>query len=190
VNSRWQNDMARSSKAFVEFAWPAVEKFCGGGRLEMVESTSAQGFVRDLDVLAGIDAWQLLDGRGYMRGIASRMQADPRDWRTFTIRRSRTSGARTEFEKRVQAIQEHEHGALYPALTVHGYVATWDKGPLLSAAVVRTADLYSYIVEHEAEVPWRPTSNATFYCPTWSQLQAAGLDVRVWSQDAHRMAGA
>lgn len=178
MSDQWKSDLSWSSRAFLEFAWPAVEKHCGGGRLEMVESTSAEGFVRDLDVLAGVDAWQLLDDRGYMRGVASRMQAGA-DYRTFSIRRTRRSGTRTEFAKRLEAIKAAAHGALYPALTVQGYVATRDQGPLLSVAVCRTADLYLYIEANEPRIPVKPTNNATFFCPTWKSLQAGGVDVRV-----------
>lgn len=146
--------MTRASRAFVDYVWPAVAHFCGDGELMPVESTTAEGFARELDILAGIDFWQAMRDRGYMRGIAARVQATPRGaFDTFTIREHRDSGARTEFEKRLGSIRQREVGALYPALTVQGYVASWDEGPLLSAAVCRTIDLYEWLADMLATAP-------------------------------------
>jgi hypothetical protein len=180
----WRRDLGASSQAFVNFAWPAVKDLCGGGTLELVESTTAEGFQKQLDVLAGIDSWQLLDGRGYMRGIASRMQQSDNNWKTFTIRKSRSSGARTELEKRLEQIARAEEGALYPYLTVQGYVRHWTNGPLIGAAVVRTADLYKFVVEHEADI--KPLPNRAdgnwFYPVGWGWLRHCGVKVHCWPE--------
>jgi hypothetical protein len=178
-------DMAKSSRAFVQYVWPAVSAWCGIGRLEMVESSTARGLVRDFDTLAGIDAWQLLDHRGFMRGIASRVQEGDRNWRTFTVRSRRHNGARTEFEKRLEALRDRRSGAIYPALTIHGYVRDFESGPLLGAAVVRTIDLYEYLdMQVEAATArTRSTTNADFYYESWDRLAEFGVQLRIWPDD-------
>jgi hypothetical protein len=171
--------MSESSYAFKTHVWPEVRSWCREGRLEIVESSTAKGLLHDFDTLAGIDAWQLLDDHGYMRGIASRVQVGAA-WGTFTVRKSRSSGARTEFEKRVEAIRKQREGALYPALTIHAYVRDYRNGPLLSAAMVYTADLYKYleIAISEGRANTRKASNAEFYWVSWQDLDASGVQIR------------
>ena len=70
------------------------------------------------------------------------MQVGCTDWRTFTVRKSRSSGTKTEFAKRLEAIRKQREGSLYPALTIHACVSDYKNGPLLSVAMVYTADLY------------------------------------------------
>lgn len=182
-----EDDLRASAWAFKQLVWPAISPWCGGGRLEPVELSTAKGLARDFDVLAGIDAWQLCDQRGYMRGIASRVQWPPaglrrngQPWQTFTVRRRRDTGTTTEFEKRLDAIRSRDAGALYPALTVQAYLKS-GRGPLLSAAVMRTRDLYEHIAEHGA--PTRRTTNAEFFYLAWSRLAIVGLPIRVWPDD-------
>jgi hypothetical protein len=205
VNEDVARDMSWSAQAFVKYVWPEVASWCGGGELKPVESVSARGFVRDLDVLAGIDAWQLLRDRGYMRGVASRMQVKEKSYETFTIRTRRYGDTVTEFEKRVTAIRDREAGALYPALTVQGYVADRRDGPLVGAGMVRTGDLLTafeglrsggkvrpkYVhdrgCDKQGAYPRPPlgagcVQGCAEFCPIkWTDLQAAGYQCRVWS---------
>ena len=79
------------------------------GGADMVPSRSActgrvaycTGAPRDFDTRAGIDAWHIIEDDGMMRGMRFRVQEGETDWRTFTVRKSRTSGAKTEFAKRM-----------------------------------------------------------------------------------------
>lgn len=182
MNDDVSRDMASSSLAFVTHVWPAVAAWCGDGRLEMVEDSTARGLAKEFDTLAGIDAWQLLDDRGYMRGIASRVQAGDRNWRTFTIRSRRHNGSRTEFEKRLESIRDRRAGAIYPALTIQAYVRDFVRGPLLGAAVVRTLDLFEYLdAQIEAgTVETNSTTNADFYVLRWPTMVDFGVQVREW----------
>ena len=81
-----------------------------------------------------------------IRGIASRIQARPRGdsgafpYNTFTVRKSRDSGTRTEYVKRREAIADNE-GYLYPHFTIQAYVEKWVEGPLLSLGIARTSDI-------------------------------------------------
>jgi hypothetical protein len=205
VNEDVTRDMSWSAQAFVRFVWPVVAPWCGGGELKPVESVSASGLVRDLDVLAGIDAWQLLHDRGYMRGVASRVQ-DRRMYGTFTVRYRRHGDATTEFEKRRAAIRDRDAGALYPALTVQGYVADKARGPLIGAGMARTVDIIEHLAKrltagrakplyvHEVGCPKYGTypspslgrgcvsGCAEFYAVDWGGLRDDGYECRTWPE--------
>lgn len=185
MNEDVAKDLTWSTKAFLNHVWPVASWACGGGRIEAVESVTATGFVRELDVFAGIDAWQMVDGRGYMRGIASRVQKDhAKKFRTFTVRYARHTGAETEFAKRLKAIDARDQGALYPALTVHAYVADKHEGPLTAVGVCQTIDLYTYIRDNKKTVATNHTFGEWFYCPSWKTLNDAGITVWTWDRDA------
>jgi len=150
-------DLSESAQAFVSVVWPSLSGTVRSGEFLPMEAVDACGLAKDFDVLAGIDAWQKLPGVG-IRGIASRVQFCLEPWDTFTIRYERDSGAETEFAKRLSAIRDNG-GWLYPSLTIQGYVARADGGfALLSAAVVRTKDLFLY-----AEKCLPNTSRGTVY---------------------------
>lgn len=147
----------QSSGLFVDHVWPVISPAIGGGELVPVETVTESGFARDLDTLAGVDAWQVSRPDG-MRPIASRVQQSEltmggyRPWNTFTIRYTRPSGSLTEFHKRLTSIRD---GFLHPHLTVQAYLDTFASARLLSVAVVDTASLYavaaSWVEQHGDE---------------------------------------
>lgn len=59
------------------------------------------------------------------------------NYKTFTIRYRRASGAVTEYAKRLAAIRGND-GALYPYLTIQAYADKREQGHLLSYAIVKT----------------------------------------------------
>ena len=66
-------------------------------------------------------------------------------WDTFTVRFKRKSGAKTEYQKRAEAILNNR-GYLYPYLTIQAYLnKRGDATSLLSCGVVKTKDLYQYM---------------------------------------------
>ena len=141
-------DMTASAAAFKSGVWPAIAQTCGGGVIEPVESVTAEGFAKSLDVMSGIDAWQVLNGTG-IRGIASRVQwgdfKDGRDWGTFTVRKSRPTGSRTEWDK----IQEAEGLAARGFIRCHLIVQAYFNGKkgqsldLVAAYVVQAPQFYA-----------------------------------------------
>lgn len=136
--------MSKSARDFVECVWPVVRDMVGGGDLEPVEAVTASGYARQLDMLAGIDGWQVRGDKG-MRGIASRVRyLDRPRTPSFTIRSSRRSGAATEYQKRMRALREPDEGYLFPHWTVQAYL-TEDRSRLLLAAAIRTAALFSFV---------------------------------------------
>lgn len=139
--NNWTQDLKKSSKAFIDVVWPNIKTIAGEGMIVPVESVTAQGFTKQLDMLAGIDFWQVLDNG--MRGIANRVQFGDISWNSFTIRTKRATDSQTEYEKRKNAIYG-QRGLLYPHLTIQSYVA---KKPItfLSAGIIKTKDLFDYI---------------------------------------------
>jgi hypothetical protein len=66
----WCHGMAESSQAFLTYVWPKIGPLCGAGRLGSAESpTATEGLERNFSMLAGVDAWYLLDAHGFMRAI-------------------------------------------------------------------------------------------------------------------------
>jgi hypothetical protein len=54
--------LSQSASDFVNIVWPVVKELplIGGGQLQPVEASSDAEFAKTLDMLAGIDAWQVL----------------------------------------------------------------------------------------------------------------------------------
>lgn len=172
-----ERDLSDSAYDFLRVVWPAVAESCNGGRFIPVEATGNQGLVADFDVLAGIDAWQMLDDRGAMRGIASRVQWGDHAWDTFTIRKSRFNGSVTEFGKRLFALDHPAKGYLRPHLFIQAYVSERRTGRLLSAATCLSDELIRCCADGKADV--RPTDNADFFYVDWATYGRLGNAVRV-----------
>lgn len=176
MNARIANDLKTSSKTFMDLVEPELSKAIGGYFLA-VEGVSADEMARLLDTLAGIDFWNVQEGEG-IRGIATRIQRG-KSWRTFTVRNQRMSGARTEYEKRKQAIEE---GLLYPELTLQAYV---DNGKLLSYAVAKTVDIVKMIdigkaiVKHTGPDQY---GQASFYVVKWDDMKQMGCQILIGEQ--------
>lgn len=137
-------DLTESAETFVRLVVPKLESMFGG-RFESTESVNSRGFVGELDMLAGIDAWQVSTRHG-LRGIASRVQSLGTSFDTFTIRYRRSSGAETEYAKRLRAINDRDHGWLWPHFTVQAYISKC-REKLISFGIIETVELF-HIVEH------------------------------------------
>lgn len=174
-------DLSASASDFERIVWPAIKPLFGHGRMVSIECATSKGLTRDFDVLAGIDGWHMLDDKGVMRGVASRVQWGDKSWRTFSIRRERPNGSRTEMEKRLYAIDNPEHNWLIPALTVQAYLTKPKPGgALIEAAVIRTRDLYRFARDHPcAEPRYNPEDKVLFDWFRWNDLKRAGLQVGI-----------
>lgn len=192
-----RRDLERSQSALTGVVWPAVAHFCGGGELVSVEGSPIATHLA-LDMLAGIDGYQRHTDRG-LRGVASRVQPIwrwVRPWDTFTIRLSRISGAETEYVKRLFAIENPCGGWMYAHLTIQAYVCR-ETGALLSAAVVRTKDLFLHAKECREAHGWNgksagacytnSTNNARFVVVPWEHLQASGVAVKMVRADVEEL---
>lgn len=177
-----QRDLSDSASAFVSVVWPKIGKWFGGGRLLPVESVTDSEFTSTLDMLAGIDAWHVLDNVG-IRGIASRVQRVAErqiSYSSFTIRSARRSGAETELAKRIRAMQNPEQGWLLPTLTIQAYVSD---DQLEYAAAVRTRDMFEYIIADNATDEQRNRFDGNAFKVVWvDDLITAGYTVREYGK--------
>jgi hypothetical protein len=172
-----ERDLSKSAADFLRVVWPKVQGMLGGGRLIPVETNATTALVHDFDTLAGIDAWHMLDAKGVMRGIASRVQWG-KNWRTFTIRVSRPTGGKTEFAKRLFAIDNPDQGWLFPVLTVQAYVAEpAGQGRLLGAGVIKTRELFEFARTHPRPLRYAGNGGEGFMHYRWAELRQAGYRV-------------
>lgn len=167
-----QRDMKKSQEAFCSHVWDAIGPLIGGGRVISMESSQDNELRTLFDVTSGIDAWQIIDGQG-MYGVASRVQPSGFDWSTFTVRKSRDSGSRTEWDKLRNAVYSKD-GRLYPKWFVQAYMSK-DNSELVACAAIKTAELVCHIdwfcqEEHDT----RRTSNATFWMVGWDKPARTG----------------
>jgi len=131
------------------------------------------------DKYAGVDAMQIIDEK--VRLLALRFQKD-KGYRTFTIRLSRPSGQKTEYEKRVEAIfTKPDEGYVYPYLTLQGYYKETTSGrELTSLAAIPTKDLYNYLITNLLSIGRNkaPDGN-TFLYVGFDALKAAGARILI-----------
>jgi len=128
-----EHRIRRSAQLFRDRVWPKIVNcpLIGSGQILPVEGVTQIGFAKTLDMLAGIDAWQVRQEDGCMRGIASRVQEWPLDREqqsrypyhggTWTIRVTSRLGNDSELQKRLYAITA-EGEWLYPAITVQSFL--------------------------------------------------------------------
>ena len=188
-------DLSDSAYDFKRVVWPAIRDRCGGGELQPVEAVSPGEFERKLDVLAGIDAWQIINDRG-IRGISSRIQwlednpdGTPAWWETFTIRKSRPSGAPTEWQKRTSGINNNG-GFISPALIVHAYIGLPRRhGALNYVCMTRSDDLFALATDEMEGAKYNmkgkawylqgnPSDGVKFAVFEVAAMRKLGVDVR------------
>jgi phage baseplate assembly protein gpV len=146
-------DLTWSARMFRDVVWPEIKVCCRGGELIPVEGVTDDYMANLFDQKAGVDAWQVTD-KG-IRGIASRVQ-NARAYASFTVRKTRTSGATTEWEKRVNILNDNCKSWIWPSLTVQAYVI---KERFQYAAIVDTADLYRNAQEAQKGITWQLRTN-------------------------------
>lgn len=174
------NDM-RFSLQQVEKAKPIIKQLLNGGEIKAVEGDDNEICLM-LDQTCGTDYFQVYDASGLVWGVGSRFQKvrhNSKPFNTFTIRKSRESGAKTEFEKREYAM---EHGGIYPYLTMHGYYDE-ETSEILSLAIARTKDIWDFIKQGHAKE--RHTGDnqigqATFYFIGWDDFKNHGYNIKVY----------
>lgn len=123
-----------------------------------------------LDQYAGVD-WLYKLPSNQLVGVAVRIQSvnvGNTPYNSFTVRSERHTGTTTELAKRSEAIKD---GYLYPYYTVQCYVCSNDPTKVLSAAIIKTSDLYAYMVSPDTkhEVKTNHSDN-NFKVVYWSKL--------------------
>lgn len=183
MNEAVERDM-RKSMAYVDAIQPVVQKLLGG---EFMPVEGEENPVcQMLDRTCGTDYFQVYRQRRLVWGVASRVQEiwdGCKPFNTFTVRKSRASGVKTEYEKRKDAIRS---GGVYPYLTLQAYVN--DKtGALMSLAVVRTEDLMKYVESGKAKEKHtgeKQIGQAAFFTVDWQGFHDAGYRILAYPDNS------
>ncbi|MBA7579003.1 hypothetical protein ES708_20869 [subsurface metagenome] len=158
----WQKDREDSVIAINKNRHFIIEALGGGYIYSLEESNHI--ILRLLDDISGIDIIWKKDNK--VKGIASRVQWEEEPYDTFTIRYKRKSGARTEYEKRLQTIGE----SYCPHLTMQMYCNNRKENILESMAIIKTEDLYLLSIEHP-ELFHTTKSNNLFKYIRWDDIR-------------------
>lgn len=177
----FHEDAARSRRAFERFVAPVLRQALNAKTILPTEPTDGNydsDLAAALDMRAGIDGF-IVDGENQLYAYASRIQFG-QNYATFTIRRSRPSCARTEFEKLVHARQVQ---APMPTFHIQTYVDADGQGA--TVAIVETLEILRYVYKHRDQ--WRKTEGGeTFYYCSFADVAAqvyrVGADGQVVEQ--------
>lgn len=136
-----KNDMKRSSFYFKNLIIPKIipileEDYKHIKYIIPIENSDDE-FKKQIDIYSGIDYNILYENN--MRGISSRVLKE-QGYRTFTIRYSRHTGSKTEYEKTTTSIKDECQHSYYTIISYIDY-------KLLSSitGIAKTTDLMNYI---------------------------------------------
>ena len=132
-----------------------------------------------LDMSCGVDYLLVSGGCDMIYGAASRVQYG-KNYRTFTVRKSRESGAITEYEKKALAIRNR---AICPKYSIHAYVSDEE---VLGLAITKTEDLIDFIGRDLADVRQTNTDKigqAEFYVCHWDKMKNCGYQILEYMQN-------
>jgi len=167
--NHWGKDLNESTKVLAANESFLLNKFFKCDEIFSAEDSSDPA-LKAFDIYSGVDL--IVKKNGHLFGVASRMQP-MQSFDTFTIREKRHTGAKTELEKRKEAIKV---GAIYPKWTMQGY---YNKpNSITSLAICKTIDLYSFIDKHPDLVKRNFSDNAFLIVP-WAAMKANGYNVKV-----------
>jgi hypothetical protein len=159
--NHWQKDANDSTKALMSIKDSVLPKLISG-RIHSIED-SKDGVLILLDQKSGIDF--IRENNAGLQGIAARIQWGY-NWRTFTIRKTRYTGTKTEFEKRIEQIDK---GYIFPAFTLQGYFDSRQNNDLLGIAIIKTKNLYEFILKNPLKA-YRNRSDNEFLYVHWHDL--------------------
>lgn len=165
-------DMDKSLRYVTEKITPVFKKIASEWDLIPVEGNSNE-ICKLLDMSCGVDYLMRSEKHDFVYGIASRVQYGT-NYRTFTVRKERESGALTEFNKRVQAISI---GAIYPHYTMQSYIVNDNVAGL---AIIKTSDLMDFIKQGYAVQRCTNADKigqAWFFVCKWDSIKQYGYKV-------------
>lgn len=158
--NNWKVDLLNSISAIEKIKDTVLAKLISGNIISIEKYNDE--ILLLFDKYSGIDL--LRQNENGLQGIASRVQFG-NAWDTFTIRFSRKTGTKTEYEKRIYQIKNEY---FYPTFTLQAYFDNRNDLNLLSIAVIKTTDLYS-IIETSNKVQTR-TSDNVFKFIKWDDI--------------------
>lgn len=159
--NKWRKDLEDSVKALESIKDTYLKKVIQGN-IYTIESIKDELYIK-LDEKCGID--YIRENDSGLQGIAARVQWG-NDWNTFTIRKKRHTGSKTEYEKRLEQIK---NGYFYPYFTLQAYFDNREENNLLSLAIMRTIDLYNFIENNPDKVHSNKSDN-DFIFVRWEDI--------------------
>ena len=130
VYNNWQTDLNKTLPAMKQ-----IPKIFFNDKWQITSIEKNKNIILNkLDTKSGID-W-IAENENHIITIAARIQFGV-NYRTFTIRKERKTGTKTELEKRKEAIK---NGFLYPLYTCQCYFT--NNYNFLGGAIIKTVDLY------------------------------------------------
>lgn len=179
-----EKDMSKSIETMKK-AMLIIQKLFQHQNLSIVpvEGVNAEACIT-LDTRSGIDYLVVNDRDGHVYGVAWRAQPDNnKHYQTFTIRKSRDSGAATEFEKRKDAIKKN---ALHPRYTMQAYTDP-ESGKIVRLALTTTESLIRFIENEDPAVRHTHSDKigqAEFYIVSWLDMKKKGYYIAIYDNDS------
>lgn len=178
----FKTDLTDSAYDFLRIVYPKLKqlKFIRGELIpiEVVTDIKFKTLAQKFDQLAGIDIWQIVKNEG-IKGIASRIQWSEKAWNTFTIRKSRSSGTKTEYEKRLFAIETNEW--IYPYYTIQAYISERRIGELISMAITKTADIFDMIKKDNYIEKTNKQDDNIFMIIDWQEMKQQNYKIKIFN---------
>ena len=166
------DEMKKSTENVNKAIRPIVEKLLSCWKLMQVEGKEDE-VCKLLDMSCGLDYLIHSEKSGLILGLSSRVQYDG-NYRTFTVRKERESGALTEYEKRTQAMTSC---GIYPYYTMQAYM---NDGEVKGLGITKTSDLIEYIRKgyaDEKETGMNRIGQAKFYVCHCDDMKIKGYKV-------------
>lgn len=155
----FNQDAERSCCAFDKYVTPVLRYALNAAKILPTERHNSE-LAAILDRDAGIDGI-IINADDWTFGYSSRIQFGT-NYESFSIRRSRPSGAKTEYDKLLNPLQTK------PSYHVQTFVLKDEQAVI---GVVETVELVRYISEHLNQ--WRKTSDGeTFYYVPFDEVAA------------------
>lgn len=161
--NNWKVDLKGTQKYLARIP----ELFMQGYTLHSIED-SDNIILQKMDKYSGID-W-IAESNKRLVTVAARIQYDT-TFRTFTIRTKRRTGAKTEYEKRVEAIK---NGFLYPTYTCQAYFDT-STGLLDGGAIMKTVDLFESLEKSYN----KSKSDNEFVYKSFTDIKEEGYSIKI-----------
>ena len=173
VYNHWGKDLSDSMKALSQdYVKDIIEKHLISGKIHSIENQENEILVK-LDIKSGID--YIREDNNGLQGIAARVQwyagKGKYPFNTFTLRKKRYTGSKTEVEKRLHSIK---NGYFYPAFTLQAYFDDRINNRLLSIAAIRTEYLYKLTIE-EPHRFFKQKSDNEFMVLPWDRVEPSNL---------------
>lgn len=157
----FEQDATKSIQQFNSFTAPAIKKALGAKKIISTEQHKNE-IEKFLDQEAGIDAFIVIEGNT-IYPVACRLQFG-KCYESFSIRRSRPSGAITEHSKLVEAFRTK---GLMPKYHFQGFVDANEQTAIV--ATTETIELLKYVEKHQKQWRTAPSGETFYYCP-WREL--------------------